>query len=205
MIKNKKQHKGYWEARANAQGERTVGYAGLTEEEFARRSDQWVNRFRKYWESHLVDIALDFGCGVGRFTRKLSNDVIGVDITKKLIDIAQSKDPDSRYIHMDDPEKIPLDNEMVDSIWCCTVLQHLVFPGHAQKIIKEFYRVLNPKGVVLFFENTAFNDRHMGHIHFRSDAQYCEHFSRAGFSSVKVIRSWVEDGNEKHTLFLARK
>jgi len=205
MIKNKEEHKNYWSDRAKREGRKTVGFAGLSDGGFDIRSMEWEKRFAPYWKKYIEGIALDFGCGVGRFTEMLCDDVIGIDLTKELLEIAQEDNPDVRFIHMKDPFKIPLDNDIIKSLWCCTVLQHLVVPGNVEAIVGEFYRILDEGGRVLFYENTAFGDALRSHIYFRKRETYENIFKKAGFKRVKVLGSFIEDGNEEHTLFLAEK
>lgn len=196
----------YWSRRAGEQGSKTVAFGGISTEEFYKTTQEWVIKFSPYWTKYLFGKKLDFGCGVGRFTRYLGN-AIGVDVTEVLVNIANNSSGGCEYIYSQNPERLPFKNCTFDSIWTCTVLQHLVVPGLIEKTIKEFYRTLEKGGVVLFYENTAYSDKLMGHIYFRGITKYIELFNDAGFK-CREIMSFTEDAGtdkEKHTLFLAEK
>ena len=47
--------------------------------------------------------ALDFGCGAGRSTRFLQGlgfDVVGVDVSRSMLELARARDPEGRYVHV---------------------------------------------------------------------------------------------------------
>lgn len=96
---------------------------------------------------------LDFGCGVGRLSRALSmrfKKVIAVDVSISMLNEAHKT---NRHIHnidflhnpAEDLSVIPADS--IDFIYSNIVLQHM--PKNRQIIyIREFCRVLHPKGLI---------------------------------------------------------
>lgn len=92
---------------------------------------------------------LDAGCAAGRDSRyfdSLGYDVVGVDLSQKLLDIAKKKAP---YIdfQQQDIRSLPFPPNSFDGIYATAVLLHLdrdeVLP-----ILKQFHTLLKPGGVV---------------------------------------------------------
>lgn len=99
--------------------------------------------------------ALDFGCGVGRLTQALAgrfDSVVGVDIAHTMIELAQqyNRHP-AKVTYQVNPHndlRIFRDREF-DFIYSNIVLQHME-PAFAENYLREFVRVLAPRGVLLF-------------------------------------------------------
>lgn len=95
--------------------------------------------------------ALDFGCGGGRSTRflkELGLDVIGVDISKDMINEARHKDPKGKYRHIKS-DKLPFENSAFDLILSSIVFMEIPSKEEMAKILKEMKRVLKPEGIIL--------------------------------------------------------
>lgn len=99
--------------------------------------------------------ALDFGCGVGRLTQALAqhvDEVDGVDISPSMVAHAQQLNrwPHKCRYHVNcrsDLQVFPDDH--FDFIYSSITLQHIE-PSFAKLYIREFIRVLRPKGVAVF-------------------------------------------------------
>lgn len=101
------------------------------------------------------DVALDFGCGVGRLSQALAahfTQVHGVDISAAMIAKAQEL---NRYgercqYHLNDRDDLQLfANSSFDFIYSNITLQHMP-PRFAAAYIREFVRLLKPGGVLVF-------------------------------------------------------
>ena len=100
-------------------------------------------------------VALDFGCGPGRFAEVLAEDfdkVIGVDVSDKMIDLAQEraekKDINNiEYVVADNLSDI--DDDSVDLIMSRLVLEHMP-PEMIKECVKDFTRVLKKGGLASF-------------------------------------------------------
>lgn len=99
--------------------------------------------------------ALDFGCAVGRLTQALAghfDEVVGVDIAESMIGLAKryNKCGGRCQYHVSAAEDLGLfsDSEF-DLIYSSLVLQHMA-PRYALAYIKEFVRLLQPNGVLVF-------------------------------------------------------
>lgn len=89
--------------------------------------------------------ALDAACGTGRHTAtlvRLGHDVIGIDQSPQMLDLAAAKVPRARF-ELGDLEHLPLPDAAVDLVVCGLALSHLPDITGA---IGEFRRVLRPGG-----------------------------------------------------------
>ena len=99
--------------------------------------------------------ALDFGCGVGRLSRALSqhfNRVVGIDISKSMLEEARAQHsdfPNIEFLHNVGENLGSISSNMIDLVYSNIVLQHM--PSERQlQFICEFCRVLRPGGVAIF-------------------------------------------------------
>lgn len=100
-------------------------------------------------------LALDFGCGPGRFTEVLAKDfdkVIGFDISEKMIELAEER---AEQEGIDNIEYIAADNlssikdNSVDLIMTRLTLEHIP-PEQIKKYVKDFTRILKKGGLASF-------------------------------------------------------
>jgi ubiquinone/menaquinone biosynthesis C-methylase UbiE len=90
-------------------------------------------------------VALDAACGTGRHTAylaSLGHDVIGVDTSPEMLDVARTKVPAATF-HEADLLELPVDDGSVDLVVCAIALTHV--PDLTQAL-REFVRVLRPNG-----------------------------------------------------------
>lgn len=65
-------------------------------------------------------------------------------VTYTVLDVVPDYNPDI----VGDIQALPLDDESVDAIFCCSVLEHVLDP---KKGVEEIYRVLKPGGYAYFY------------------------------------------------------
>lgn len=101
------------------------------------------------------NVALDFGCGVGRLSQALAvhfDQVHGVDISSAMIAKAQelNRHGERCQYHLNDRDDLRLfaDNSF-DFIYSNITLQHMP-PRFATAYMQEFCRVLKPGGILVF-------------------------------------------------------
>ena len=95
---------------------------------------------------------LDAGCGSGLYAKKLAKDgaeVIGVDISQVMIDIAKRETPEDLNIdyRVGDLYQLNKIANNIDLIICSYVLENI---DDITSIFKEFYSVLKPEGICIF-------------------------------------------------------
>ena len=102
-----------------------------------------------------TDLALDFGCGIGRLTRALAKrftSCVGYDISPVMIELATERNrdlPNCRWLVNEADDLQPFASNSVTFVYSNIVLQHLE-PAVAQSYIAEFVRVLTVGGVAVF-------------------------------------------------------
>lgn len=108
-------------------------------------------------------IALDAACGTGRHAAKLAelgHQVIGVDTTEAMLDIARAKVPDAEF-RRGSLEDLPVDDDSVDLITCALALTHVPDLG---PVLREFRRVLRPGGIAVLSDMHPFNTMLSGRL-----------------------------------------
>jgi ubiquinone/menaquinone biosynthesis C-methylase UbiE len=98
--------------------------------------------------------ALDFGCGVGRVTRALTehfDEVVGVDAAASMIDRARAlnRDHPCTFVLNQAPDLRGFASASFTAIYSRLVLQHIP-PALVRRYIPELVRVLAPGGALMF-------------------------------------------------------
>jgi SAM-dependent methyltransferase len=149
----------YWERRARTMGARAVVNAGATDEQLAEiRESQRSTMFPILSEllSGNERLALDFGCGPGRFTAELADAIggraVGVDPVAGLLELAPAH-PRVEY-RRQSGGRIPLGDAEADVAWICLVLGGITDSASLRRTVVEIERVLKPGGLMLLAECT---------------------------------------------------
>lgn len=105
--------------------------------------------------SPRFDVALDYGCGVGRLSRALARyfeRVFGVDISESMLAEARKRNASYSNIQFlkNNGDGLPhIADESIDFLYCNMVLQHSC--RQIQRVlIKEFLRLVRPGGTLVF-------------------------------------------------------
>ena len=96
--------------------------------------------------------ALDYGCGAGRstvFLKGLGLDVIGVDISKDMLEQTKTLDKDGEY-RLITSGNLPFDDESFDIIFSSFVFLEVSSLNEIEKILMEMKRVLKKDGIIVF-------------------------------------------------------
>lgn len=99
--------------------------------------------------------ALDFGCGPGRLTQALAarfERADGVDVSKAMLDSARrlNRAPERCHYHLNKTRDLSLFGDATFSfVYSTLALQHMQ-PRYSRAYIREFLRVTEPGGVVVF-------------------------------------------------------
>jgi len=144
---------------------------------------------------------LDFGCGTGRFSAKLSElidgKVIAVDPIQELINLAKPH-PHVEYL-VSRNNKLPIEDEKVDILWICLVLGGIK-EKDIKSILPELDRVCKPGAIICLVENTI-NKPDAPHWYFRSPEWYS---NKLYFADLNKVGSYY-DLEEEISIMIGRK
>jgi SAM-dependent methyltransferase len=195
----------YWERRARRYGPRSVLHLSHSAAEVEQVTEWQKNIVLPLLRAELrgdEKLALDYGCGPGRFTADLSELIdgraIGVDPIRHLLDIAPPHAAvEYRLLRHG---RIPLSDHAVDLVFVCLVLGTITNSNSIRQAIDELERVLRPGGLLFLVENTA--DRAPAkQIVFRTPAEYMRMFP-----SIRLRRlTDYEDLGERISVLAGRK
>ncbi len=96
---------------------------------------------------------LDFGCGVGRLSRALRSyfgEVYGVDISDEMIRLAREHTQSCTFLLNQKDDLSLFQDDFFEFVYSNIVLQHQATKEIARSYIREFVRVLKPKGTMVF-------------------------------------------------------
>lgn len=94
---------------------------------------------------------LDLGCGTGELLYQIqqiyhSKDLTGIDISDKMIDMANKKKINNAHFVIGDIEDLPFKNNTFDIAICNDSFHHYPAP---EKVLDEAYRVLKDSGIII--------------------------------------------------------
>ncbi len=198
----------YWNQRCRRLGRRAPGYYRLSDAAYRQTTDAWWERLHPLFQAGQLPAhsrVLDFGCGEGRFARRLAAlefAVTGVDISREMLGVAaRSSHPNLTLRQLSLEGKLDVADGYFDALWVSTVLQHIpddIFPA----IVGELNRVVRPDGWLFLCENThdyARRTSASGHVVFRGSEEYLQ-----GFPGLAIVDSFEANG-ERHTVFSGRR
>jgi SAM-dependent methyltransferase len=109
-----------------------------------------------------LENALDFGCGVGRLTRALSQtfrNTWGIDISSRMLDQAKANAPRAMFA-LNNSGRLSFPDGTFDLIYTARVLQHLPHPDFIAGYIREFLRLVGSRGIAVFHVPTYIGPLH---------------------------------------------
>jgi len=126
-------------------------YDLLAKEFSATRNQNWpeVSKLIKYVKKG--DKVLDLGCGNGRLYKILKNkevEYIGVDISKKLIEIARKNYPKTRFL-VADALNLSFLKSSFDLIFAIAFLHHIPSKTLQLRVLKNCFKVLKENGLII--------------------------------------------------------
>lgn len=188
----------FWRERFQELGEHSVG-PGDTRNDFELEEHrQYFARGVANWILQLKGPVLDFGCGVGRWIPDLPRPYTGLDLLPEHIEYCKSLYQTAPDINFDSSQTLKfLPDNYFNSIWTCTVLQHVVELPLRRTIIENLGRVLSPIGTFLSVEWAVG----------QKEFDWCRAVQRSDFNRCfhsKQVGEVVENGR-RHTIWVLRK
>lgn len=115
-------------------------------------SDKTEEKIMKYIENASDKKILDYGAGSGRYLDMFSKyfkkeNIYAAEVEEFGLSVINSKGYNCYKPSLNDPE-LPFEDGCFDYIFTSNVVEHIDNENY-KRIIKEFYRVLNPDGVLL--------------------------------------------------------
>ncbi len=156
---------------------------------------------------------MDAGCGSGYIASILANrglQVTGIDVSRKMLELAKKNAPKSSFLRMD-MRRLDFPRQSFDGVICLYSIIHVPRRFH-QRILRGFYRVLKPGGLL------AIHMGWTGYVGIEEDylgsgvTLYWSMFGKernlamlrdAGFNAIISKPSKQKDGT--HLFVLARK
>lgn len=125
------------------------------------------------WCGYLVEIlreqgirdglALDLGCGTGKLTRLLAEkgyDMIGVDASAEMLEIAAQKNPDGRILYLQqDMRELELYGTVAAVVCICDSMNYLLEYEELVRVLRLVDNYLDPGGILIFDMNTSYKYR----------------------------------------------
>jgi SAM-dependent methyltransferase len=115
-----------------------------------------LDRARELGRPERHERALDFGCGVGRLTRALSqrfSECVGVDVSEEMVEQARrlhGDRPGIEFVVNVAPDLRRFESAGFDLVYSSKVLQHMPSGRQACAYVAEFLRLLRPGGIAVF-------------------------------------------------------
>jgi SAM-dependent methyltransferase len=124
------------------------------------RRRRWQGLLSTHVDRAAISLAVDLGCGTGRFCEMLASElgaqVIGLDPSEKMIDQARLKVATSPVVFgRASAHKLPLPDGCVDLVFMSQIYHHLPDPA---AVARECRRVLRVGGYVCIRTGTREND-----------------------------------------------
>ncbi len=146
-----------------------------------------------------VKTLLDVGCGTGEFLKTVHSQfpkikMAGVDLSREMLDVARQKLEENINLQNSSSEKLPFDNESFDVIVSCSAFHFFENPA---RVLREFQRVLKPKGQIVITDwchdylSCQAHDLFLrlfnrGHSRTYSSKEIREIFKEAGLENITI-------------------
>lgn len=127
-------------------------YCKKTEQEGDREfHEKMLDKSLRYFDTNSKPRVIDLGCGDGRDSRYMKEkgvDVVGIDLSQGMVNLARKKDPKIAFLQMDIRDTVFPDNTF-HGAWASASLNNLP-KSELSKVEKEVYRILEPGGIFAF-------------------------------------------------------
>ncbi len=134
-------------------------YDRLTQDvEYEKRFEYIESIFKKF--KAKPSLVLDLGCGTGGMTTIMAEhgyDMIGVDISADMLDVAQQKSEDLKILYLNQPmQELDLYGTVDAAISLLDSINYLEDTDELEETFKRVENFLNPGGLFIFDINTKY-------------------------------------------------
>ena len=143
--------------------------------------EEWCGGICDILKEHGITsgIVLDLGCGTGRMTRLLRDrgfDMIGVDVSWEMLDMARSKDSEGILYLEQDMREFELYGTVVAVVCVCDCINYILSEDELLKVFSLVNNYLDPGGIFIFDMNTVYKYREI-----LGDCTICENREHESF------------------------
>lgn len=198
----------YWQNRAKKHGKHSVYNMAHPRNELESVDKYQEQIYSNVLKKHLDDnggggklVALDFGCGPGRFEpmlSKIAHKVYATDPISTLLELAPKID-NVEYLLLGENEKIALPSDSVDLVFVSLALGGIVDKSQLKMAIDELKRVAKQNALFFIVENTAKQDNQK-YWHYKSAEDYASLFKPIELK----LETTYEDINEEISIMVGR-
>jgi ubiquinone/menaquinone biosynthesis C-methylase UbiE len=138
--------------------QRAIDFAGVEYEFFVKAKARIIRHLAARFDRGTDVSLLDVGCGVGALHDHLGGTfarICGVDVSGVSIETAKARHPEFEYRVMQGNE-IPYPSDAFDIVTAINVLHH-VDPKARPDFVREFKRVIRPRGFACIIEHNPLN------------------------------------------------
>ncbi|MGE4554777.1 MAG: methyltransferase domain-containing protein [Candidatus Paceibacterota bacterium] len=131
------------------------------------RQKPWTefNYFKDFFQEGQK--VLDFGCGDGRFYWSIYEKKInyyGVDISENLLSLAKEQIKEAQFFSISQDLTLPFKDNFFDVIVCLAVFHHIPSNFLRRRLLKEFFRVLKPQGIIILSVWDFYHGKNRKHL-----------------------------------------
>ena len=118
--------------------------------------EKWADMILKKYRAAGIDsnITAELGCGTGRLTRLLSDaglDMIGIDISPEMLDIAKSRDKSEKTLYLcQDMREFELFGTAGLIVSACDCINYITDLRDLKKVFRLVNNYLEPNGMFIF-------------------------------------------------------
>lgn len=145
---------------------------------------------------------LDLGCGVGghclEFVNGGAKKVVGIDISKKMLEVAEKENHHSKITYLNLPmENLSSLNERFDFVVSSLAIHYV---KDFEKLVSDVFNLLNDDGIFVFSQEHPFNTCFSGGERWTKDEEGNKLFANISNYSTDGLResSWFVNGVKKY-------
>ena len=128
--------------------------------------DAWGEYLDKLFKEYGIEdgLLLDLGCGTGKLTRIMAEkgyDMIGVDYSYEMLDIAKSESEESILYLLQDMREFELYGTVKGIYSACDCMNYILEEDELRSVFELVNNYLDPGGIFVFDMNTPFKYREL--------------------------------------------